>query len=79
MAQRKKFLLRIDPALWEELNRWASAELRSVNGQIAFILKQAVRSRTGTGSGEPPTPDGDDNGSSQKAPYEGNPNRKNCA
>jgi hypothetical protein len=47
MAQRKKFLLRIDPALWEELNRWASAELRSVNGQIEFILKQAVMRRTG--------------------------------
>ncbi|MBD3869338.1 MAG: Arc family DNA binding domain-containing protein [Acidobacteria bacterium] len=42
MAQRKKFLLRIDPTLWEELNRWASADLRSVNGQIEFILKQAV-------------------------------------
>jgi hypothetical protein len=45
MAQRKKFLLRIDPALWEELNRWASAELRSVNGQIEFLLQRAVRSR----------------------------------
>ncbi len=45
MAQRKKFLLRIDPSLWEELNRWASAELRSVNGQIEFILKEAVRKR----------------------------------
>jgi hypothetical protein len=48
MAQRKKFLLRIDPTLWEELNRWASAELRSVNGQIEFILTQAVMRRTGT-------------------------------
>jgi len=45
MAQRKKFLLRIDPTLWEELNRWASADLRSVNGQIEFILKEAVRQR----------------------------------
>ncbi len=45
MAQRKKFLLRIDPTLWEELNRWASAELRSVNSQIEFILKKAVGSR----------------------------------
>ena len=47
MAQRKKFLLRIDPTLWEELNRWASAELRSVNSQIEFILKQAVKRRAG--------------------------------
>lgn len=52
MAQRKKFLLRIDPTLWDELNRWASAELRSVNGQIEFILKQAVKRRAG-GSAEP--------------------------
>jgi hypothetical protein len=42
MAQRKKFLLRISPALWEELNRWASQEFRSVNGQIEFILQRAV-------------------------------------
>ena len=47
MAQRKKFLLRIPPELWEELNRWASEELRSVNGQIEFVLQQAVRERRG--------------------------------
>ena len=45
MAERKKFLLRIPPELWEELNRWASQELRSVNGQIEFVLKQAVEER----------------------------------
>jgi hypothetical protein len=45
MAQRKKFLLRISPALWEELNRWASQEFRSVNGQIEFILQRAVSER----------------------------------
>ena len=45
MAQRKKFLLRIDPTLWEELNRWASAELRSINSQIEFILRRAVGRR----------------------------------
>ena len=32
--ERKVFLLRMDPALWRELERWAHAELRSVNGQI---------------------------------------------
>lgn len=42
MAQRKKFLLRIRPELWEELNRWAAREFRSVNGQIEFILQRAV-------------------------------------
>ena len=45
MAQRKKFLLRISPALWEELNRWAAQDFRSVNGQIEFLLQQAVRER----------------------------------
>ena len=42
MAQRKPFLLRIDPALWVELEAWAQAELRSVNGQIEWVLKQAM-------------------------------------
>jgi hypothetical protein len=45
MAQRKKFLLRIPPELWEELNRWAAQELRSVNGQIEFVLQKAVNER----------------------------------
>jgi hypothetical protein len=42
VAERKKFLLRIDPALWDELNRWAAREYRSVNGQIEFLLQRAV-------------------------------------
>jgi len=45
MAERKKFLLRISPALWEELNRWAAQEFRSVNGQIEFLLQRAVDQR----------------------------------
>ena len=45
MAQRKKFLLRISPALWEELNRWAAQDFRSVNGQIEYLLQQAVHER----------------------------------
>ena len=47
MAQRKPFLLRIDPALWAELEAWAQAELRSVNGQIEYVLKQALQKRKG--------------------------------
>ena len=39
---RKKFLMRINPELWEEVQRWAEKDLRSVNGQIEFILRQAV-------------------------------------
>ncbi len=45
MAERKPFLLRIDPVLWAELEGWAQAELRSVNGQIEYILRQAVEKR----------------------------------
>ncbi len=48
MAERKSFLLRIDPALWAELEAWAQDELRSVNGQIEYVLKQAVLKRKGT-------------------------------
>ncbi len=44
-SQKKSFLLRLDPELWEELNRWAAADLRSVNGQIEFLLRRAVEER----------------------------------
>ena len=47
--ERKPFLLRIDPDLWVELERWAQDELRSVNGQIEFLLRQAVQQRRGGG------------------------------
>jgi hypothetical protein len=47
MAERKTFLLRIDPGLWTELEAWAADELRSVNGQIEYLLKQAVARRKG--------------------------------
>ena len=42
---RKAFLLRIDPKLWAQLEAWAASELRSVNGQIEFLLRQAVQDR----------------------------------
>ena len=48
MAERKNFLLRIDPALWGELESWAQDELRSVNGQIEYLLRQAVQKRKGS-------------------------------
>jgi len=47
MAERKSFLMRIDPALWADLEAWAQDELRSVNGQIEYILRQAVKRRKG--------------------------------
>ena len=47
MAGRKQFLLRIDPALWRELERWAADDLRSVNAQVEWLLRDAVRARRG--------------------------------
>ena len=40
--ERKPFLLRIPADLWSELEKWAANELRSVNGQIEYLLRQAV-------------------------------------
>lgn len=45
MAVRKSFLLRIDPDLWADLEKWANDELRSVNGQIEYLLREAVMRR----------------------------------
>ena len=47
MAPRKQFLLRIDPALWRELERWAADDLRSVNAQVEWLLRDVVRTRRG--------------------------------
>ncbi len=45
MAQRKSFLLRLDPAVWTEVERLAQSELRSVNAQIEFLLRDALARR----------------------------------
>jgi hypothetical protein len=42
MATRKSLLIRIDPVLHDALQRWAAADLRSLNGQIEFILRRAL-------------------------------------
>jgi len=57
MGPRKPFLLRIDPALWSELEAWAQDELRSVNGQIEYLLRQAVQKRKGGIGTRQPEPD----------------------
>jgi hypothetical protein len=44
---KKPFLLRIDPALWAEVERLAAAELRSVNAQVEYLLRQALKARAG--------------------------------
>lgn len=51
-SEKKAFVLRISKDLWDELQRMASDELRSVNGQIEFLLRDAVRRR-----GRQPGPD----------------------
>lgn len=43
MARRKRFLLRVDPQVYAALERWAADELRSVNAQIEFALRGALR------------------------------------
>lgn len=45
MAARKQYLLRIDPDLWVQIERWAADDLRSVNGQIEYLLREAIRNR----------------------------------
>jgi hypothetical protein len=42
VAERKAFLLRVDPALLEALQAWANDDLRSLNGQIEFLLRKAL-------------------------------------
>ena len=44
---RKAFLLRIDSRLWQDLVKWAQDDLRSVNGQIEYVLRGAVMKRKG--------------------------------
>lgn len=43
MPKRKAFLLRVDPQLLQALQRWAADDLRSVNGQVEFLLRRALR------------------------------------
>jgi hypothetical protein len=45
VADKKAFLLRLDPALWTALERLAQSDLRSVNGQIEFLLRDALSRR----------------------------------
>jgi hypothetical protein len=46
-AERKAFLLRIPEDLWKDLEKWAADDLRSVNAQIEFVLRQATSARKG--------------------------------
>jgi hypothetical protein len=58
MSQRKAFLLRLPPELHAALERWAADELRSVNGQIEYLLAQAIAKAGRTRKKETP-PEGE--------------------
>ncbi|HZK48449.1 MAG TPA: hypothetical protein VFD74_02460 [Thermoleophilia bacterium] len=45
---RKQFPLRIDPELWQELEKWAADDLRSVNAQVEWLLREVVRKHRGS-------------------------------
>jgi hypothetical protein len=55
MAERKSFLLRVDPELLAAVPRWANDDLRSLNGQIVFLLRRALRD-AGRAVQQPPGP-----------------------
>jgi hypothetical protein len=43
VADEKRFLLRLDPSMYRALRKWADDDLRSVNGQIEFLIRRALR------------------------------------
>jgi hypothetical protein len=51
VSERKPFLLRLPQDLHDDLRAWAEQDLRSLNGQIEFLLREAVRRRRGTAGG----------------------------
>ena len=55
---KKPFLLRIDPALWAEIERLAAAELRSANAQVEYLLREALKARMGKSVGKRTQPEG---------------------
>ena len=46
-AAKKQLLLRLSPSLWDEIAAWAEEDFRSINGQIEYLLTEAVRRRKG--------------------------------
>jgi hypothetical protein len=60
MSRREAFLLRVDPGVLDAVRRWARDDLRSVNAQIEFLLRRALREQgrlPKRGGGEEPAPD----------------------
>ncbi|MCP5069271.1 MAG: Arc family DNA binding domain-containing protein [bacterium] len=57
MAERKSFLLRTSPEILEALRRWSDQEMRSVNAQVEYVLRNALRRQGFLGDGkQPPKP-----------------------
>lgn len=56
MAEKKAFILRVNPEMLKEIEAWAECEFRSTNGQIEYLLQQALLARKKTArSKKPPT------------------------
>ena len=70
MKSRKAFALRIDPDLFAQLEGWAQQEFRSVNGQIEFILREAVRRRRGARDVGPAGPEEPREPSAESSPVD---------
>jgi hypothetical protein len=64
VADRKSFLLRVDPALLEAMQRWANDDLRSLNGQIEYVLRDALK-RVGRAPRPDPSPPSPEPGASE--------------
>jgi hypothetical protein len=56
VSERKPFLLRVDKSLLDAMQRWANDDLRSINGQIEFVLRDALRRAGRTPSSTPAAP-----------------------
>jgi hypothetical protein len=62
MSERKRLLLRLDPDVYERIARWAADDLRSINAQIEYALRRALRAagRSGGNTDEPPPEEWED-------------------
>ncbi|RAV20335.1 hypothetical protein [Paenibacillus contaminans] len=60
MAPKKSFPLRIDPQIYEALERWSQDEFRSVNAHIEFLLRETLRRAGRLPGAAPPPPEGSD-------------------
>lgn len=61
MAEKKSILLRLSPKMWEEISKWAEDEFRSVNGQLEYLISEALRKRNKKlpgGEADKSSPDG---------------------